>query len=225
MKSKIGAFKAVLFRWLFVALAITLILAIVIIRARPIVISYAQSHAKAQMISAFDVAVKSALLSLEYSYNDLAVVTRLSDNTVSSIEIDYAKLNTLRSEISKTISDEIYKKSENVLKIPIGTLLGSEYTTGYGPYIKFKLKFSHIPLLDFESNFRAAGINSVFHQIIIKANLSCGIIMLGADKTFSVDLSAIAAQTVIQGAVPDNFTNVVETPDSTVADDIFNFSQ
>ena len=48
--------------------------------------------------------------------------------------------------------------------------------------------------------------------------------MLGADKTFSVELTTVVAQTVISGAVPDNFTNVIETPESNVADDIFNFS-
>lgn len=224
MNNRNNRIKSVVIRWLFVVLSIIIALFFLLTRSRPIIISYAQSHAKALMITAFDNAVKGAIMSLDYKYSDMSVVTRGADNSVSSIEIDYQKLNILRSEISNRISAESQKNSDNTLYIPLGSLLGSEYTVGYGPKIKFKLKFSQMPVLDFKSNFSSAGINSIFHQIIINADLSCSIIMLGADKSFSVNLTAIVAQTVISGAVPESFTNVVETPASNVADDIFNFS-
>ena len=217
--------KAVLIRWLVFISALLAGLCVLLIRARPIVISYAQSHAKALMISAFDSAVKSAITNLNYKYSDVAVITRTDDNLVSSIEIDYQKLNILRAGISEKITAESQKNSDNTISIPLGSLLGSEYTAGYGPDINFRLKFSQMPVLDFKSVFTSAGINSVFHQIIINADLSCSIIMLGADKSFSVKMTATVAQTVISGAVPGNFTNVVETPASNVADDIFNYSQ
>lgn len=225
MKLKIGKFKLIFLRWICLFIIFFVLFAVFMFRARPIIISYAKSNAKALMISAFDDAVKSAMETLQYSYSDIAVITRLSDNTVSSIEIDYSKLNILRSQISQSISEKSNNKSDNILSIPLGTLLGSEYTTGYGPKLRFKMRYSQFPVLDFESKFYSAGINSVIHQIIIKANLSGGIIMLGADKSFSVELTTIAAQTVISGAVPENFTNVLETPQSDAADDIFNFSQ
>lgn len=225
MKNRVNNAKSIIIRWMIVLLLLLSIFVVLLMKARPIVISYAQSQAKSQMIYAFDEAVKTAMLSLDYAYNDLAVVTRKDDNMVSSIEIDYKRLNVLRSEISQKISEALNKRTDNILNIPIGTLLGNEYTTGYGPKIKFKMKFSQIPVLDFKSNFTSAGINSILHQIIIKADLTGSIIMLGADKSFSVSLTTIAAQTVISGAVPDSFTNVNETPDSNVADDIFNFSQ
>ena len=217
--------RAVIIRWCVLLLSILIGFCILLIRARPIVISYAQCHAKALMISAFDSAVKSSIASLDYKYNDVAVISRTNDNLVSSIEIDYQKLNVLRAEISSRITQESQKNADSIISIPLGSLLGSEYTAGYGPNINFRLKFSQMPVLDFSSKFTSAGINSVFHQIIINADLSCSIIMLGADKSFSVKLTAVAAQTVISGVVPDNFTNVIETPESNVADDIFNFSE
>ncbi|MBO4733533.1 MAG: sporulation protein YunB [Clostridia bacterium] len=176
------------------------------------------------MVTAFDEAVRRAVNRLDYSYYDMAVITRTGDNLVSSIEIDYAKLNILRAEISKSVHEILCKKSNNTFYIPLGSLLGNEYTAGYGPDIKFKMQFTDISRLDFESSFYSAGINNVLHQINIKADLSYSIIMHGADETFSVGMTAVAAQTVIAGAIPENFTNVVETPDSNVADDIFNFA-
>lgn len=224
MKLRRNIVKTIVLRWFLLILLIISFFLILLIRARPVVISYAQSHAKSLMIAAFDEAIESSVIGLDFKYNDLSVVTRDKDNTVTSIEIDYQKLNILRSEISKNISQNAAAKSDNTLYIPLGSLLGSEYAAGYGPDIKFRLKFSQMPVLNFESKFTSAGINSTFHQIIINADLSCSIIMLGADKSFSVKLTAIVAQTVISGAVPDNFTNVVESPESNIADDIFNYS-
>ncbi|MBR4910775.1 MAG: sporulation protein YunB [Clostridia bacterium] len=195
----------------------------IIINGRPAVRAYAETRARSIMISAFDGAVKSALTSLGYGYGDMAVVTRTSDNQVSSIEIDYQKLNILRAEISSRVYEEMSNRSSNSISIPLGTLLGSEYTAGYGPGIRFKIQFLQIPQLDYESKFLNAGINNILHRINITADLSYSIVMAGVDETFTVHLTAVAAQTVIMGVVPNSFTNVVETAESDTADDIFEF--
>ena len=219
-----NSLKPILLRWLAVILAFISVVIVFMIRSRPVVLSYAKTRAESIMVSAFDEAVKTAITKLNYSYDDMTVITRDSNNFVRSIEIDYGKLNTLRAEISKSVYDTMAEKSDNRLYIPLGSLLGNEYTAGYGPRIKFNIRFLQIPRLNFESDFKAAGINNVFHQINIIADLSYCIIMHGVDETFTVRMSAVAAQTVIAGAVPDNFTNVIETPESNVADDIFNFA-
>lgn len=224
MVRKKSVFKSILLRWMTIFLCLILFAVIFMIRSRPVIISYAKTRAQSIMVSAFDEAVRHAISRLDYSYYDLAVITRTGNNLVSSIQIDFAKLNTLRAEISKAVHEIMCEKSNNTVYIPLGSLLGNEYTAGYGPGIKFKMQFTDISRLDFESSFYSAGINNVLHQINIKADLSYSIIMHGADETFSVGMTAVAAQTVIAGAIPENFTNVVETPDSNVADDIFNFA-
>lgn len=219
-----NVFKQVVFRWILVLTFMLSSTIVFMVRSRPIVVSYAETRAQSIMISAFDEAVKAAVNKLDYGYDDMAIISRTGDNMVSSIEIDYSKLNLLRAEIANEVYDKMREKSQNTLYIPLGTLLGNEYTAGYGPRVKFKMQFLQIPRLDFSSDFYSAGINNVLHQINIKADLSYSIIMHGVDETFTVGMSAVAAQTVIAGAIPDNFTNVIETQDSNVADDIFNFS-
>ena len=220
---KMYKIKQVLLRWSVVLAAVLIVLIILFIRARPVILSYARTRAQAIMISAFDDAVISALEELNYSYDDMAVIVRNADNAVCSIEIDHNKLNILRSEISRKVYSAMAEKSCNDIYIPLGTLLSSEYFAGYGPGIKFKFQFAQIPRLTFESKFYSAGINNIFHQINIKADLSYSIVMRGVDETFTVGLTAVAAQTVIAGVVPGSFTNVTESQGSNVADDIFNY--
>lgn len=219
-----NTFKTIIFRWIILFTVLLLAVLVFMIRSRPVIISYAKTRAQSIMVSAYDRAVKAAINKLDYNYDDMVIISRTDNNMVSSIEIDYSKLNLLRAEIADKVYEIMGEKSRNMLSVPLGTLLGNEYTAGYGPGIKFNVKFLQIPRLDFTSDFYAAGINNVFHQINIKADLSYSIIMHGVDETFTVGMSTVAAQTVIAGAVPDNFTNVVETPESNVADDIFNFA-
>lgn len=216
--------KSVAVKWLAVLVVLTIPIIVFMVRSRPVILSYMRSRAESIMTAAFDEAVKSAINILDYKYSDMAVITRNSDGLVTSVEIDYEKLNLLRAEISTQVYKIMGEKSNNVIKIPIGSLLGNEYTAGYGPSIIFKCSYLQIPLLDFNSKFTAAGINNVFHQININARLSYSVVSHGVDETFTVNLCATAAQTIIIGAVPSNFTNVIETPQSEIADDIFNYS-
>ena len=47
--------------------------------------------------------------------------------------------------------------------------------------------------------------------------------MMGCTDSFSISTTAIAAQTIISGEVPDSFTNVIEQPNNDLADEVFNF--
>lgn len=85
------------------------------------------------------------------------------------------------------------------------------------------MQLTETAILDFESEFISAGINNVLHRIIIKIDVNASVLMLGCTDGFKVSTTAIAAQTVIAGEVPDAFTNVIEYPNNDLADELFNF--
>ncbi|MEE0807945.1 MAG: sporulation protein YunB, partial [Acutalibacteraceae bacterium] len=97
--------------------------------------------------------------------------------------------------------------------------------TGYGPQIKFKMRLTETAILDFESKVIDAGINNVLHQIIINIDINANVLMVGYTKGFKISTSALAAQTVIAGSVPDSFTRVEEHPGDDIADEIFNYAE
>ena len=61
------------------------------------------------------------------------------------------------------------------------------------------------------------------NQIIIKIDVNASVLMMGCTDGFGVATTAIAAQTIIAGEVPDSFTNVIEQPNNDLADEVFNF--
>ena len=204
---------------IFLILAIT-----TFFEVKPLVFTYAKSTAETILLNAANQSVLNILDRNNINYSKISNVSRDINNSITGIEIDIEMLNMLKSSVSNEISRLVNRNNIYDLYIPIGTLIGNEYTTGFGPRIKFKMQLTETAVVDFESHFTQTGINQVLHQIIIKINISANILMIGYTQSFSVQTSAIAAQTVIVGVVPDSFTNVEEHPGDDIADEIFNYA-
>ncbi len=192
---------------------------------KPLVFVFAKSRAETIILNAANRAIINILNDNDITYSDIAVISRDSQNNITGIEIDINKINLLKSLVSIEMSENISDEDTYELNIPIGTLIGSEYTTGFGPKIKFKMQLTETAVVDFESRFESSGINSVLHQILINIDVTASVLMMGFTQGFNISTSAIAAQTVISGYVPDNFTNVDEYPGGDIADEIFNYAE
>ena len=124
--------------------------------------------------------------------------------------MDTYKVNFLKSLISNEISHIISEKERYTVSIPIGTFLANTYTSGLGPDLDFKMQMTSTAFVDFEHEFRSAGINQVLHRVVVNIKINGSLIVAGYKRTISTNTSAIASQTVIVGKIPQNFTNVIE---------------
>ena len=192
--------------------AITTFSCFLYIKMHPVVIIYAISTAETLVQDAANKAVINILGDNNIAYDDIVCLARDSSGYVTSLEIDVVEINRLKSSISNEISKILAEEERYEINIPIGTFFGSEYTSGLGPDVCFKMQITSTALVDFENSFTDAGINQVLHKVLIKIKTSGNLILTGSKKTFSVETSAIAAQTVIVGSTPEAFTEVVESP-------------
>lgn len=224
MKIRKERILSVFARWSILLLILVVFLFLLIYDVGPLIFTYAKSRAETIVLDAANTAVLNVLNENDIVYSDVSNVSRNSNGTITGIEIDTVKVNRLKSLISNEITDLVAKDAYYSVKIPIGTLLGNEYTTGYGPRVTFKMQLTETAILNFKSVFEDAGINAVLHQIIINMDISVNVLMMGYSKGFSVSTSAIAAETVIAGEIPDSFTEVEEHPGDDIADEIFNYA-
>jgi hypothetical protein len=86
------------------------------------------------------------------------------------------------------------------------------------------MRLTSTVIADFKSVFTSAGINQVLHQIIIQLEMNGKVLIPWYNSNFTTSMSCIAAQTVIVGATPSQFTSVNETDPDGIAEDIFNFA-
>ncbi len=177
---------------------------------RKTILNYGNEQATTIIFNSANKALTNYLAESEITYDDIVKLSRNANNDISSLEIDIVKINSLKSNVTTIIADSLADKERYELSIPIGTLFGNEFSMGMGPEIKFKMQMVSTVITDFESNFYAAGINQVLHQILIKVKINGSLIMPWCKTPFLVETSVIAAQTVLVGVTPDAYTNVIE---------------
>lgn len=205
-KSVLTAFRA----WLCLFLVLLLILGLSYYKMLPVIKRYAESVAETVMLNSANDAVVRILESESISYDEIAKLSRAEDGAVQSLEIDVYKINNLKSRISNEISNIIANREEFKVNIPLGSFFDTPYTSGIGPKIPFNMQLTTTAFVDFEHEFKAAGINQTLHLIHIKITIKGSFVTAWYNGGITTETSAIAAQTVIVGATPDAFTNVIE---------------
>lgn len=216
--------KYILVRWLVLFLMLFVMAFSFAFRMRKVIFMYAKSSAENILLNASNNAVLNVFENNNIKYDELSHIYRDQNNNVTDIQIDTAVINLLKSQIASEMF-KLTKKDKYTLRIPLGTLLNNEFTSGYGPYVKFYMSLSHTATVNFKSNFSEAGINNCIHQIIIVTDIDCSVLSFGSTKNFHFQNEVIAVQTVITGKVPDSYTSVYETEPSNFAEDVFNFSK
>ena len=197
------------------------------ISIRKTVAEYAEEQATTLLFNAANEAVGECLAESEITYKDIVHLSTNENGDISSLEIDVVKINQLKSAVSSRIAAKTTEEERYTLAVPMGTLFGNEYTLSVGPQIKFRMQMVSTVITDYESNFYAAGINQVLHQIIIKIKINGFVIIPWYKTPFNLDTSIIAAQTVLVGVTPDAYTNVIENynrGEDGLVGDIFDYS-
>ena len=92
---------------------------------RPVIIKYAESIAQTVMYNAANEAVLEILNENGITYDDIVVLSRGENGSVTSAEIDIVKINTLKSAISGRLSRKVDEKEYYEVKIPVGTFFSS----------------------------------------------------------------------------------------------------
>ena len=145
------------------------------------------------------------------------------DKTVLSVETDTSSLNKIKTAYAENLK-KIFQKYGNKLNVsvPIGTLIGNEYTLGRGPNVKFQVQFSTTTTSKLSGTFSEAGINNTKHTIMLDVSTEIFILIPWGNVSKSVNTNYILAETLIFGKVPEAYTNVYDGAGD-VVDDLFNY--
>lgn len=148
-------------------------------------------------------------------YDEQGEVVSIKTNTTGLTKIKTA----FTTELGRLLND--YGDIMTV-KVPIGTLIGNEYTLGRGPSVSFKLQYSCSVETNLKSNFYEAGINNTIHSIELVVINHINVVIPWGHSGRDISTKYIVAESVIVGAVPDAFTNI-HGADEEITDDVIDF--
>lgn len=174
---------------------------------RILILESAESRIGMLMSDCANTAVNKAIKENDITYSDIIRVTRDDTNSITSLQTDINALNLIRTEIDYLFSKEMEKNSQVILGLPIGSIIGNEYTIGRGPCIKYELEVSVNTSTDYKSQFYSAGINQTLHQITVCVSGDAYIMSPWYRNTIKFSTDYILAETIITGIVPETLAD------------------
>lgn len=175
---------------------------------RPLIKSISADQARIISTNIINNAIIEELSSENIQYSDLVNIERDGSGKILAINTDVKKVNLLKSMIADKVQEKFSNTRIQKVKIPLGTLTGTEIFTGYGPPIRLKIALSGSIATDLKSSFSSAGINQTRHQIYLCAITKVFALIPGYPVTTAVETNMVIAETVIVGDVPRVYANV-----------------
>lgn len=187
---------------------------------REIIKGYPMNVSSGVITKIMDEAMGEALLTSAINPNEIDKVVYGVNGKISSIETNTSELIKAKTEFSKIFLEKIKKYGNNIkISVPIGTLIGNEYTLGRGPKITFNLQFTCTLGTELKSLFIDAGVNNTLHTMELYATANVYILIPWGYNSKTISTKYILAETAIVGDVPEAFTNI-HGADDEITDDI-----
>ena len=138
-------------------------------------------------------------------FSDLLDIRYDSVGRISSIECDTQKINTLKFNVSRALSETMLLRHNDIIYIPLGNLTGIDFLTGVGPRLPFDIHW--ISGIDdgFRTEFNSAGINQTNYRVFLDFSINVGMMLSGREVGCDVGTSVCVAETVIVGEIPKYF--------------------
>ena len=144
-----------------------------------------------------------------YGYDDFVMLEKDAEGNITAITANTAQINTLSAELMAEIARAADSESLDV-RIPLGSLLGSNLLMGRGPEIPVQIRMLTSSFVRFNNDLISTGINQSRHVITLRANVDVDIMIPLATVSTTVETDILIAETVIVGRVPDTYLNVTE---------------
>ena len=169
-----------------------------------------RSVAQSQMEDVANTAIHTAIEKASQSVDctNLVNINRGEDGNIDSLTLNAESANRLKSEIALNVLEYMNKSENYTISVPIGNFCGSEFLSGMGPEVKFKIVPCNIAHIDFDSTFKPAGINQVLHTLSVRVDIDIGALLPGFQEISNLSSSAVVSETVIMGDVPETYLNI-----------------
>ena len=161
-KIRFKRFKCILLSLIFILASVIVFCEYHLSDFRP---EYIRIQAEILSVNSVCDAVNSALEKLDYNYNDIAKIVYADDGTVQAIETDSLKINRIKSDITKSVQQEIAKVYDNEIDIPLGAFTNITVLSNAGPPITLSFNLTGSFSSEIVSTFEQSGLNQTVHHI------------------------------------------------------------
>lgn len=150
---------------------------------------------------------QSSIVIREHRYEDMFTIEKDTNGNVAMIKSNIIAINEITSDIASRIQQEIDKKGNDNISIPLGSLSGLNILAGAGPGIDITIKTVGNVLTDLKSEFVDAGINQTLHKIYLQVTFEVSIVTPFQSIAKEITNQVLLMENVIVGTIPNTYYN------------------
>lgn len=177
---------------------------------RPIITQLAEARVHYLASKAINDAVNQKIIEGDINYDSIILFEKDVTGQITALKTNISAINRLRSEIINQVLINIHDIGTSDLSIPLGNVFSGELLSGRGPNIPVRIVPVGVAHASFENVFTSAGINQTRHQIFMNIEAEIGLLLPGYETSSKVTVAVSLAETIIVGAVPNQYTNLDE---------------
>lgn len=212
------------FSWIVLIVILCIVSAMIaaFFRCRPVMTAFAESQAVWTATKIANQTVAQALLEYSELCSRAINVSYDGSEQVSAVHIDTASINTIRTAVTDQAISAMEQISTLSVSIPLGTLLGWNWISGFGPLLSFPVSFTPTILSDVTSSLSAEGINQSSYRVLLHLKIDLYVVSPAGRSATKTHVSYPMAEMVLLGEVPDNLTEVYGD-DQSILGQIFDY--
>lgn len=208
--TKIFDIKVLIIIFVFVSLVMFTITRYIEKEVMPRGAEVLHSYAETNMFEILNSTVNEVIDKYALDYSSLVNIEYTNTGAISSINVDYALANKIKSEISLIISQKLSEQDEIPVYVPLGAFSENMFFMGKGPRIKFILVQRGCIQTDFEHSFETAGVNQTMHTLKVVLDADVALMLPFYSTHTYMKTSAVLSQTIISGECPDQYLKLYE---------------
>ena len=215
---------------IFIFILIILLFKIINERVNPILLSYAELETKKFASIIINKAIEKNVAT-DLVIEDLYIVSKNENNEISSVDFNPAIVNKVLTKVTSSVQMNIknleegnldllevsedvlmYYDEENlkkgiIFKIPSGVVFNNALLANLGPKIPVRFTLVGDVITGVKTNVTNYGINNALLEVSVNVKLTLKVILPISTKEISIETDVPIAIKMIQGTVPNYYSN------------------
>ncbi|MDR1158275.1 MAG: sporulation protein YunB [Oscillospiraceae bacterium] len=174
-------------------------------KIRPYTAQMALSRVHTLATGEINRAVDDIISAENLQYGDLIYFEKDVTGQITALKTDMVKINRLKAAVTQRVLDRLRSTDTEELSIPLGNIINGDLLSGRGPSIPVRIVPVGMVDSGFLSSFTSAGINQTRHQIIMRIDVTIGVLLPGVQEETHVEAQVNIAETILVGSVPESY--------------------
>jgi len=146
----------------------------------------------------------------QVNVEQLLIIKMNNEGNIEFVQANTQAMNYLVSDLTKELQKRYKHAPPETVRVPLGTLMGSQLLSQAGPYVNLKVMPQSVSKTEFQTEFVTEGINQTKYKVYVNMDCQVNILAPFSDRMINVHKTVLIAEAVILGKVPSSYIVVPE---------------